>query len=42
MKKIAFIILVGAFVLSFLFSCKTHEDCPAYGKIDKEKTEKTF
>jgi len=40
MKKLLYIafavFLVGAFS-----SCKSHERCPAYGKVDQEKVEKS-
>jgi len=40
MKKVLYIvcavILIGVFS-----SCRSHERCPAYGKIDQEKAEKS-
>ncbi|MFH1320883.1 MAG: hypothetical protein ABII90_09560 [Bacteroidota bacterium] len=41
MKK--FVLLLTAIVLIglILSACRTHERCPAYGKIDKKKVEKS-
>lgn len=32
MKKVVAIIAVAALVVTTASSCKTHENCPAYGK----------
>jgi|GEM_PF-811316 len=39
-KKVTiFSIILATFMLA-ISSCKTHERCPAYGKIDQQKTNK--
>ena len=41
MKKVLAIIATVALFAIILSSCKSHELCPAYGKVDsKSKTEK--
>jgi len=41
MKKQFLVIGAIVAVVLFLSSCRSHERCPAYGKIDKEKTERS-
>jgi hypothetical protein len=36
MKKIAYFILAAAFLGSVLTSCRSHQKCPAYGKVNSE------
>lgn len=40
MKKILIVASVVIFIAS-ISACKTHEKCPAYGKANTEKTEKS-
>jgi hypothetical protein len=40
MKKILLGIAFIGFFSILLSSCKSHERCPAYGKVDSVKTEK--
>ncbi len=40
MKKILVTLALMAFVAAIFSSCKGHERCPAYGKVDKGQTEK--
>lgn len=42
MKKIALFTLSVVFVGSLLTSCRSHERCAAYGKINKIDTGKSF
>lgn len=42
MKKIALFTLSVVFVSSLLTSCRSHERCAAYGKINKIDTGKSF
>jgi len=39
MKKLQYIICV-IFVLALFSSCRVHERCPAYGKVDKVEVER--
>ena len=40
MKKL-FVIAFAVFLLGIILSsCKTHEKCPAYGKIEKTKSDR--
>lgn len=43
MKKVAIYSLFALFLSSFssCFLFQSHEDCPAYGELEKQKTEKT-
>jgi hypothetical protein len=41
MKRKVLLFAVVVAVVSLLASCKTHERCPAYGKINKNNVEKT-
>ncbi len=36
MKKIAYFFIAAAFLGSVLTSCRTHQKCPAYGKVNTE------
>ena len=38
MKKNLLILTIFSAAMLFLASCKTHERCPAYGKINQPKT----
>jgi hypothetical protein len=38
MKKNLLILTIFSAAMLFLASCKTHERCPAYGKIDQPKS----
>jgi len=40
MKKLFVITFTVILLGIFLSSCKTHERCPAYGKIEKAKSER--
>lgn len=42
MKKFFIIALSFAFLSVAFPSCKSHERCAAYGKVDKIKTEKSI
>lgn len=42
MKKITFFILSCLILSASITSCKTHDHCAAYTKINKIKTEKDF
>jgi len=42
MKKIFLFIAIATFVGSVFTSCKSHERCPAYGKVNKADTEKVL
>lgn len=35
MKKVLLFLAIVTFVGSVLTSCKSHERCPAYGKVNK-------
>jgi hypothetical protein len=37
MKKLLFIVLISIGLIIMAMSCKTTQDCPAYGQIDKEE-----
>lgn len=39
-RKVLLLAIVSISIVTFLSSCKTHERCPAYGKISKPNTEK--
>ena len=41
MKRILTLLAIVMVVCSVLSSCKTHERCPAYGKINKGNIEKS-
>jgi len=41
MKRILTLLAIVMVVCSVLTSCKTHERCPAYGKINKNDNSKT-
>jgi len=40
MKKTFLFLVAIAFIGFVLSSCRVHERCPAYGKVEKEKVEK--
>jgi hypothetical protein len=40
MKKVLYIVC-AVFLIGVFSSCRTHERCPAYGKIAQEKAEKS-
>jgi len=40
MKKLSYFIC-ALLVIALISSCKVHERCPAYGKIEKEKVERS-
>ncbi|MEI6765844.1 MAG: hypothetical protein WCM76_09400 [Bacteroidota bacterium] len=40
MKKTSLIVILLMFIAIGLFSCRTHELCPAYSKANKAGTEK--
>lgn len=42
MKKVLIIFVSVVFVAASLSSCRSHERCAAYGKINKIETGKTF
>ncbi|HET6245145.1 MAG TPA: hypothetical protein VFF35_11580 [Bacteroidia bacterium] len=38
MKKLSIVVLALALVGSVLSSCKSHEKCPAYGKVSQTES----
>jgi hypothetical protein len=40
MRKIIFLSLVVLFSVAVLSSCKSHEKCPAYGKVTSTSIDK--
>jgi hypothetical protein len=42
MKKVLIMFISVVFVSATLSSCRSHERCAAYGKINKIETEKAF
>jgi len=40
MKKFALIVFAVALVSMMFSSCRSHERCPAYGKVDVENQDK--
>jgi len=40
MKKTAIFLAILMFSATLLYSCKSHERCPAYGKIEKQNLQK--
>jgi len=42
MKKVVLIVISVVFISAAMSSCKSHERCAAYGKINKIDTGKAF
>jgi hypothetical protein len=42
MKKVAKAALLLAVIAAFFASCKAHENCPAYGQMNKPKLHRTI
>jgi hypothetical protein len=42
MKKVAKAALLLVVIAAFFASCKAHENCPAYGQMNKPKLHRTI